>query len=299
MGFEIAALLAAFCWALGGLFATEPARALGGYHFSRIRMTVVFVGLAVIATWQQTWGSIEYVDFAWALLISGLIGIVFGDVCLFAALGRLGPRRTGILFAANAPITAIMGVWLFDESMSWPTLLGCALVSAGVVVAIYFGKRKDQLHNWEQIRGPLWVGLLIGLGAALGQSIGSLVVKPVMDSGADAVAVSAVRVGISALALQLASPWVSRRFAGSPKLTWPVFNNLVVSGVLGMLIGMPLLLYAFAEGDIGLAAILSSTTPVMILPLLWIKTRERPALGAWIGALLTVLGSALLFQSGT
>jgi hypothetical protein len=32
----------------------------------------------------------------------------------------------------------------------------------------------------------------------------------------------------------------------------------------------------------------------MMLPLLWITTRERPAMGAWAGAALAVIGTTLL-----
>jgi drug/metabolite transporter (DMT)-like permease len=42
------------------------------------------------------------------------------------------------------------------------------------------------------------------------------------------------------------------------------------------------------------ATILSATTPVILLPLLWITIRQAPAAGAWLGAVLTVLGTALL-----
>jgi drug/metabolite transporter (DMT)-like permease len=33
---------------------------------------------------------------------------------------------------------------------------------------------------------------------------------------------------------------------------------------------------------------------VIILPLLWLRTGERPANGAWLGALLVVAGMALI-----
>jgi drug/metabolite transporter (DMT)-like permease len=42
------------------------------------------------------------------------------------------------------------------------------------------------------------------------------------------------------------------------------------------------------------ATILSATTPVILLPLLWITIRQAPAPGAWFGAALTVVGTALL-----
>jgi drug/metabolite transporter (DMT)-like permease len=61
-----------------------------------------------------------------------------------------------------------------------------------------------------------------------------------------------------------------------------------------MVVGMTLLLYALANGDTGVATILSGTTPVLLLPILWARTRQPPSPGAWFGAGLTVVGTALL-----
>jgi len=41
----------------------------------------------------------------------------------------------------------------------------------------------------------------------------------------------------------------------------------------------------------------AATTPVVMLPMMWWRTGEMPALGAWAGAGLVVIGSALLFAS--
>jgi hypothetical protein len=40
--------------------------------------------------------------------------------------------------------------------------------------------------------------------------------------------------------------------------------------------------------------ILSATTPVLILPFVWMRTGVVPAAGAWLGALLVVACSAVL-----
>jgi drug/metabolite transporter (DMT)-like permease len=68
------------------------------------------------------------------------------------------------------------------------------------------------------------------------------------------------------------------------------------SGFLGMALGMTLLLFALARGEAGIVTTLAATTPVIMLPLLWAKTRERPTVGSWVGALLAVIGSAILFN---
>ncbi|MCZ7597487.1 MAG: DMT family transporter [Gammaproteobacteria bacterium] len=110
--------------------------------------------------------------------------------------------------------------------------------------------------------------------------MGALMAKPALMAGADPVAVTAVRVGVSALLLNgaLVLPLAVLR-ARNP-MNFDVFARAVLAGIIGMAMGMSLLLYAFGHGNAGIAAILSSTAPVMVLPLLWLITRQRPTPGA-------------------
>jgi drug/metabolite transporter (DMT)-like permease len=53
-------------------------------------------------------------------------------------------------------------------------------------------------------------------------------------------------------------------------------------------------LLALKHGDVGLVAILSSVSPVVVLPLLWWRLGRAPAPGAWLGAGMAVLGTGLV-----
>lgn len=294
MLFLLAALAAAACWAITGLIAPGPVAHLGALAFNRLRMAMVFVMLALAATVIDGWATLSPAILT-PVLLSGLIGIFLGDTALFLTIHRLGPRRSGILFAMNAPMSALLG-WLFlDEALSSRAALGIAIVLAGVVLAIAFGKRRSQLHQWESVRGSLAVGVALGLIAALSQSVGSLIARPVMAGGADPVAVSAIRVGISALALTALMQLPGPRFRQANPLTLPVASLVALSGFIGMGVGMTLILFALSGGEVGIVATLSATTPAIILPMLWWRTGERPALGAWIGAALVIVGTAMIF----
>ena len=37
-------------------------------------------------------------------------------------------------------------------------------------------------------------------------------------------------------------------------------------------------------------------TPILLLPLLWLRLRRVPAKGAWCGAAITVIGTALILS---
>jgi drug/metabolite transporter (DMT)-like permease len=57
---------------------------------------------------------------------------------------------------------------------------------------------------------------------------------------------------------------------------------------------MSLLMAALARGNVGIVSTLSSMTPIVILPMLWLRTGVLPAPLAWVGALLAVAGTALI-----
>ncbi len=292
---EILALCAALCWSFGGLIALVPARALGALPFNRLRMSMVFVMLAVAALATGGWWSLT-LEHSRVLVISAMIGIFMGDTALFAALRRLGPRRSGILFATNAPMTALLGMIILGERMSLLTLTGCVLVMTGVILAIYHGTGAVHRHAFEEVQGRLTVGVLIGLGAALCQAVSTIIAKPVLASGVDPVAASALRVGTAALALSATALLPSAMFHAKTKITPMVAGLTALSGLVGMALGMTFLLAALARGTAGVVSTLSATSPILILPILWIATRQRPAGLAWVGAVLAVIGAACIFN---
>ncbi|WP_259779645.1 DMT family transporter [Aestuariispira ectoiniformans] len=292
----LGALGAASCWAIGSLVSVYPAQMLGAAAFNRTRMCIVGLMLIAAASVLGTWASLEQSYFS-ALILSGLVGIFIGDTALFATLRRMGPRRTAILFAMNAPITTVLGYLFLQERLAPSALAGCALVLGGVVMAIVYGKRKSQLHDWETVRGALPVGIALGLTAATAQAVGLIISKPVLDAGADPVAASAVRVSIAAVALVCANLLPIPQFKAQAPLTKPLLGWIVLSGLLGMGVGMTLLMVALAHGDSGIVATLAATQPVMMLPLIWIRTKECPALGAWLGAIAVVAGTGMIFNA--
>lgn len=290
---QIFALGAALSWTIASLLSHYPARVLGSLHFNRIRMvtsSLLLVLMMVITgnSWTMPTGFLSII------IVSSIIGVVFGDYFLFVTMRRLGPRRTGILFATNAPIAAILGWLILDEPVQSLKILAILIGLAGICLAIIFGKRRDLLHVWEEVIPPLWIGILCGFLAALGQAIGVLLLRPVMISGGDPLMVSLIRVCVAALFFWLTWPFDKTKqnyqMIPSPKIWFLVIAN----GFFGLSFGVYLLLKALETGTIADVTILSAVGPVMILPFVWYQTRKCPAWGAWIGACLVIMSSFLL-----
>jgi len=290
---EALALLAAACWAVAALFSAPASQRLGAFTFSRWRMLFASLILWSIALATGGWRSLDASAFG-LLAVSGVIGIFIGDTALFACMNRLGPRRSGVLFATHALFSGVLAWWFLGESLWGWALVGSGLLVGGVMLAIVWGRRGDELHGWEQTRGRLAVGVGLGLLAALCQSVATLMLKPLMTTGIDAVAGSAMRMSMALLAhvLLLATGWTGARSLAT--LRWKDAALIFGSAAVAMALGMTLILQAMKHGQAGLVAVLSSVTPILILPVLWLVYRRRPAVGAWLGAVLAVAGTALI-----
>lgn len=290
---DLLALGAAACWAVGSVMSVMPSRHLGAFAFTRWRMAMVALMLWAVVAVQGSWHSFD--GHAWGIMaVSGLIGIFIGDTALFSAINRLGPRRAGVLFATHAAFSAVLGFALLEERMSWQAMLGGLLTLAGVMLAILLGRHKGETHDWEADRGHVGLGVALALLAALCQAVGSLIAKPVMAQQVDPIMASAVRVTVATVAhaVLLLAGFQAARASQPPTLR--VLAQTGLNGFIAMGIGMTLVLLALEKGDVGMVAILSSVSPILVLPLLWLQLKRAPAPGAWLGAVLTVVGTALI-----
>ena len=289
----IYALAAAICWTLAGLFGHAPARALGSLHFNRLRMIAAAGIMAVLLVVTGRAFTFDPV-FIWPLVLSSVIGIVLGDFFLFMTMRRLGPRRTNILFASNAPMTALLGWLILGEVLALHDGFAVILAFIGICLAIIYGKRRDLMHIWEDVTPPLSLGILFGLLAALGQAVSAIIIRPAMSDGLDPIMASLIRVIIAALFFWATYPFDktqrNKPFLPDAKLIMHIFFN----GLFGLGVGMALFLKALETGHIAIVAILTATTPVLILPFVWARTGVMPAWGAWVGAFLVVACASLL-----
>ena len=291
----LAALGAATCWAFGSLLSVGPVRALGPIPFNTLRMFMVacMLTLWIVITGSWVWPSNEAL---WILIISGFIGIFLGDTLLFTSVKVLGPRMAGLLFATNAPLTFVLGVWLFNESYSLFNFIGVIAVMGGVFTAIA-ARAKAGDHHWEQSVGHVGLGLLAGFGAAVCQSMGVILIADMLDAGQDPVFATMLRVWVAVLflALTMFATTFSGGYQRYKVLTKLLVGKIALSGFLGMALGMSLYLTGVALAPMGMATILSATTPVIILPIIWIFSGERPSMTSFFAGTVVVIGASLIF----
>ena len=286
------AIGAAAIWSAVALSATRVVRYFGSYNYNLLRLLgiIVFFFPYVYINWESLYVNQSIFS---AIVLSSIIGIIIGDTFLFVCLKRLGPRRQALLFSMQIPFTIILAEIFLQTLPSITELIGCALIFSGILIAIQFNRTipDDDLEN---IQGNKYTGLFAGIGLALCQSIGIILMKPALQT-TDPIIVSYLRVLVAAIIM-----FGSLFFIKNNQL-WEKMKNIKVTlfsiflGFMGMGVGMTMLIYALKYGNPGVISTLSSTMPIMIIPILWVVTRNYAGHLAVVGATLTCVGAGIIF----
>ena len=256
------------------------------------------------------WRMLEAWQF-WLLAASGAVGIAIAGTSYFATIYAVGPRITALMFSLTAPFALLLGYLVLGETISVLQGLGIVLVLVGIVLAIGgpnpFRRRSDEIEpsppavpevplvqaSAPRLSGRLWTGVGLGAFTAFGQAVGALLARPAMASGVEPFTAMAVRTGLAALLLlALSVTPIGRRMRSTLRVG--TVSLTLLSAFVGLFLGMSFLMAALQDGNVGIVATLSSMTPVLILPMVWIRERKRPSLLAWIGATLAIAGTALI-----
>ena len=294
-----AALGAAGCWAFSALAFDVAARRLGALILNPIRLLLAFGLLSLLA-----WGlrgvalPVDATPRAWAwLAVSGLVGFVFGDFCLFQAFLAIGPRLSMLMMALAPPLTAVIGWLLLGEVLTRRDLVGMALTVTGIAWAVLERRPAEgtERDTGSPARRASILGVFFGFCGALGQA-GGLVLSKLGMGDYDAVAATQVRVlaGIGGYGV------LFLLFHWWPRLKRALHDGRALSfatvgAFFGPCVGVSLSLYAVHRTVSGVAASIMALTPVLLIPLVVLLRRERVGLGGVAGALVAVAGVALLF----
>src|ERR1043166_3580472 len=149
------------------IFAARSSRMIGDAAANFGRLIFAFV---LLATWAHSFGQgLSGKSLPW-FFTSGIIGFGLGDIAMFVALKRVGPRLTVLLVQClAAPFGALAErIWLGTELRSAQLACG-AVILLGVAIAVAPQRHLD-LHQ----RG-FYFGIFFGALAALGQGLGAVI----------------------------------------------------------------------------------------------------------------------------
>jgi drug/metabolite transporter (DMT)-like permease len=304
---EIISLVVAVSWTVTAWFADKESHRVGAMVTNALRLSLAVVFLAVLLWFTVGRPYPVYADSrAWFWLsLSALVGYVFGDWCLFNCYLSIG-ARFGQLFMTIAPPTAAFAGWLLlGESLSWKAALAMLVTLAGIAISIL--SRGDG----RQVRLDLPLkGVLLGIGAGLGQGFGLVLSKIGMEHYAAAIppdapslmesmlpfASTMIRavIGGAGFLLILA---LQKNLGGFVKAVKDPVSMKYASLItlFGPALGVSLSLMAVRYANAGIASTLMALTPVIILLPEVLVNKKRIRFKEILGVVVSVTGVALFF----
>ncbi len=290
---EIAAVLTAVCWSFGSLLFTAAGRRIGSVAVNQIRLWFALLFLLIIHF--LVFGSPFPVHagnaaFFW-LGLSGFIGYVLGDSMLFESFVLIGARIAMLLMTLVPIFSSILGYLFLGESLSFVEV-GAVVVTVGAIGWVVAEPKRE-----ESTEHPHYtIGVLMGIGGALGQALGLLFAKNGLAGGFSPISANLIRVSVAAIAIGIISIFRGRfigYFRGLKQR--PVLVQLMGASFLGPVLGVVLSLAAIAYTKIGIASTLMSLSPLFLIPLSRLFFREHVSLRAIIGTGIAFGASAILF----
>ena len=283
-----AALGAALCWTLASALWRQLPTSLGPARLNLLKNLVAlgFQLPALLILGQAELGP------SWPtllLVLSGLLGIGLGDSFYFAALRRLGTRRTLTFDAGGPAVTAGAGAVLLAEVPAPRQWLGIALISLAVLLVA----RQKPSEGQAVLLGQQRFGIVCALAALLCGGGGALLARAALrDSLFSPLQSATIRLAAAALVLlpllwRLPAPG---RLPQPAQLRWPL---LLIATLLGTSAGIVLQQMALDRLKGGLAVALLATAPVMAVPLAPLEG-DRPGVLGISAALLALAGVTLV-----
>ena len=299
---ELISIGVAFSWTATALLSEFGSKRLGNLTLNMLRMTLalLFAMLLFGATTGSPLPTGLTTEACGWLLLSGLVGYVIGDYCLFQCYIIIGSRY-GQLFMTLAPLAAALMAWAtLGQQMTAMSIVAMLVTLAGISISVL--GRGD--HHAVSLKLPL-SGVLFAVGAAVCQGVGLVLSKLGMDHY-EAGAVPEWLVPFSANFIRCLAGIVGFSLLmyiheGSFK---PLRQGLhdrkgiavaVATTIFGPFVGVGFSLMAVQYTGAGIASTLMALTPIIIiLPSYWLF-HQRITWRAVLGAVVSVAGVSLFF----
>ena len=303
---ELISIGVAFSWTATALLSEFGSKRLGNLTLNVLRMTLALVFslvLFLVVTGNPLPTGVSTEAAGW-MLLSGLVGYVIGDFCLFQCYIIIGSRY-GQLFMTLAPLSAALMAWMtLGQQMTAMSILAMLVTLDGISISV-LGRGE---HHKVSLKLPL-NGVLYAIGAAVCQGVGLVLSKIGMD-----------HYDVAALAEMGVPEWLVpfsanfyRCIAGIIGFTLLLYyrsgmaplreamhdrKGLTVATattIFGPFVGVGFSLMAVQYTAAGIASTLMAMTPIIILlPSYWLF-HEKITWKAIVGAFISFIGVSLFF----
>jgi len=289
---ELSALVTAFLWSGTSFAFTNAAKRIGSLQLNVNRIilaTILLFFIIIIANLNYDLSSEQI----YYLALSGFVGLVLGDSFLFKSFQLIGARLGMLIMALVPAFSSVLALVFLNENLSLISITGMTITLFGISIVI-LERNKDT----ESIFKTNKLGILYGVLGALGQASGLVLAKFAFEAGSiNGFVATFIRL-LSAAVIIFPLALIFRRYKNPVKVyekdTKALWATLVGT-ILGPVLGITGSLIAIANAQIGIASTLMSTMPIIMLPIVRYYYKEKLTWRAIVGALVAVVGVAILF----
>ncbi|NJL93099.1 MAG: DMT family transporter [Anaerolineae bacterium] len=223
-------------------------RAVGSPIVNRTRllMAIVMVGLLHTVLYGQPL-PLRAEAHRWGYLaISGLIGFILGDALLFQAFVMIGARLSMLIMALVPVFSAFLGLAVLGETLTSLEVAGIALAVGGVMWVVT--ERSAGQTTFKPEKGPRYylLGVLFGLGGAIGQATGLVFSKLGLEGDFSPLSGNMIRLITATVVI-----WVFTLVQGQARNTFVTLGknraavqHIAIGAIAGPFIGVTLSLLA-------------------------------------------------------
>ncbi len=290
---EIAALLTAMCWVGSSVSFEYAGKKVGTLVLNLMRLVVSLVIITVINFFIT--GGFQNLnisgDTIGILMLSGLIGFVLGDIFLFQAYIDIGARISQLIMALSPPLAAILGFFMLGETLGLIEIIGMMVTMLGIVIVITgreSGSKKLVVRHSAK-------GILFAFIGAFGQALG-LILSKIGVRDLNPFVATEIRIIAGILGFILIISYTKNWEKFFKTFRWKsVMTGITIGSLFGPVVGVSLSLTAVKYTSAGIASTLMALTPILIIPVSVFLLKEKVKANEIIGALVGVLGVAIIF----
>ena len=299
---ELISIGVAFSWTATALLSEFGSKRLGNLTLNVLRMGLALVFSLVlfgVVTGNPLPAGASAEAAGW-MLLSGLVGYVIGDFCLFQCYIIIGSRY-GQLFMTLAPLAAALMAWItLGQQMNGMSIIAMLVTLLGISISV-LGRGE---HHKVSLKLPL-NGVLFAIGASVCQGVGLVLSKIGMDHYEAVANMPDWLVPFSANFYRCIAGIIGfglllyfRDGMGPFREALHDRKGLTVATattIFGPFVGVGFSLMAVQYTAAGIASTLMAMTPIIILlPSYWLF-HEKITWRAVFGAVISVVGVSLFF----
>lgn len=286
---ECFAFITALGWALSSLFFEVASKKSDSVSVNVIRL---FIGIFLLGLFsfgeRDLFFPTDSTFYNWKFLgISGVIGLFLGDFFLYEAYTLIGARICMLFMTMTPLIVGIFGYLFLGETLTLLQIIAMFITCSGVLLVVL--KPKNNSEQKLSTKGIIFI-----CTATIFEAIGIVFTK-IGSLGYNPSSSTQIRM-ICALVVFIIFLTIKRHW-GKVIRTIKDRRNLlfILGGTITATVGITFLVAALNLGNAGIISTISSTSPIIIIPISHFFFKEKVHLKEILGAIISVLGIALFF----